>query len=141
MLEQLKLLFMLKLHKNIKGFSLVELIMTIVVISIVAIPVSLLLTEHIRSVVYSQDITVALNLARMEMEKVNNLSYASISSASYANYSGYAYDVTRTVTYAQGNAGSAESLKKIIVEVKKAGSATVITTLTTYLAKNVSFGL
>lgn len=132
---------MLKLHKNIKGFSLVELIMTIVVISIVAIPVSLLLTEHIRSVVYSQDITVALNLARMEMEKVNNLSYASISSASYANYSGYAYDVTRTVTYAQGNAGSAESLKKIIVEVKKAGSATVITTLTTYLAKNVSFGL
>ena len=132
---------MLKLHKNIKGFSLVELIMTIVVISIVAIPVSLLLTEHIRSVVYSQDITVALNLARMEMEKVNNLSYASISIASYANYSGYAYDVTRTVTYAQGNVGSAESLKKIIVEVKKAGSATVITTLTTYLAKNVSFGL
>ncbi len=120
-----------------KGFTLIELIMTIVVVGLIALPLELSLNAQINGTVQSGAYTTAINLARFEMEKVNNLAYASISSASLPNYNGYAYDVTRTVAYAQGNAGSTESLKQITVSVTQAGSATVLASLTTYIAKNV----
>lgn len=126
-------------HKT--GFTLIELIMTIVVVGIVSIPLSLLVSAHIRSVFNSADNTLARELARFEMEKVNNTSYASISSANTSNYEGYTFDITRTVTYAQGDASSTESLKKIVVDVKKSGSAAILVSLMTYIAKNVGYGL
>ena len=124
-----------------QGFTLIELIMTIVVVSICAIPLSLLVSQHITSVFQSEDYTMAINLARFEMEKVNNMTYANVVTTSLSNYQGYSYDITRTVSYAQGGAATAESLKKIQVDVKKAGSATVIVSFVTYIAKNVLYGL
>ncbi len=121
-----------------KGFTLIELIMTIVVVGLIALPLSLSLTAQVQGTVQSGAYTTAINLARFEMEKVNNLAYANISSASFSNYNGYAYNVTRTVTYAQGTASSTESLKQITVSVTQAGSATVLASLTTYIAKNVT---
>jgi prepilin-type N-terminal cleavage/methylation domain-containing protein len=126
-------------HKT--AFTLIELIMTIVVVGIVAVPLSLLLSQHIESTFQSEDLTIATNLSRFEMEKVNNLAYASIVNATFSNYEGYNYDVARTVTYAQGSDVSAESLKKITVEVRKSGSAAVLANITTYIARNVSYGL
>lgn len=130
-----------KLFRKKRSFTLIELIMAIVVVGIIALPISIILSKHVQSVFVSQDYTTALNLARLEMEQVLNTSYASINSASFNNYQGYAYNLNRTVTYAQGNAGSAESLKLIIISVTKAGSATVLVTLKTYIAKNVTLGL
>ena len=124
-----------------RGFTLVELIMTIVVVSAVAVPLSLLVGQHLESLVQSQDYTAAVNLARLEMEKVNNLSYGNIISASFSPYSGTNYDVTRTVTYAQGGAATPESMKKIVVEVKPAGGTDVLASLVTYLTKNVTYGI
>jgi prepilin-type N-terminal cleavage/methylation domain-containing protein len=122
------------------GFTLIELVMTIVVVSIVAIPLSLLVNQHLTSVSQSSAYSTAVNLARFEMEKVNNMNYANISSVTVPNYEGYNFDVTRTVAFVQGNAGSLESLKQIRVEVKNAGSSAVLFSLITYLAKNVSYG-
>lgn len=130
-----------KHHNHRRGFTLVELIMTIVVVSIVAVPLSLLISQHLESVVQSRDYTSAVNLARFEMEKVNNLSYNNVVSASFSPYPGYHYDVTRTVTYAQGGALTAESLKKIVVEVRPADGTDVLISLVTYLAKNVTYGI
>jgi len=126
-----------------KGFTLIELIMTIVVVGIIAVPLSLLLSQHIQGVFDSADYTLANNLARFEMEVVNNLVYTNITSANIYPYQGYDYTVTRTVTYAQGSASTAESLKKVVIDVKKSGSisATVLTSLVTYIAKNVGYGL
>lgn len=115
--------------------------MTIVVVGIVSIPLSLLVSQHIRSVFETSDDTLAFNLARFEMEKVNNTSYSSISSANTSNYEGYSYTVTRTVSYAYGSSSSDESVKKIQVDVKKSGSAVVLASLITYIAKNVSYGI
>ncbi len=115
--------------------------MTIVAAGIVAIPLSLLVSEHIRSVFKASDDTLAFNLAEFEMEKVNNTSYSSISSANTSNYEGYSYDVTRTVSYAYGTSGSSQSVKKIQVDVKKSGSAVVLASLITYIAKNVNYGI
>jgi len=115
--------------------------MAIIVVGVVAIPLSILIGEHIPAVFQSEDYAMALNLARYEIEVVNNLAYTSILDASYLNYQGYNYDVTRTVTYAQGSAVTAESMKKITVNVMKSGSAQTIVSLMTYVARNVSYGL
>ena len=128
-------------HRWSKGFTLIELVMTIVVVGIVAVPLSLLLSEHIRSLFQSEDYTMATNLARLDMEKVNNLAYANVATASSPNYNGYNCDIIRTVTYAQGTQLTPESLKQIRVDVRKTGSATVLVSLVTYLARNISYGL
>ena len=120
------------------GFTLIELIMTIVVVSIIAIPLSLLLSQHLESTFQSEDYTMAVNLGRFEMEKVNNLIYDSIVSQ---NSSMYNYDITRTVVYVKGDSTTPESLKQIRVEVRRAGSAAVLVNLVTYLARNVNYGV
>lgn len=123
------------------GFSLIELIMTIVVMSIVSVPLSLLIGAHLESVFVSEDEAMAQNLARFEMEKVNNMNYANVTSANFSNYQGYPYDLVRTVSYVQGNGATAESLKKITVDVTKSNGTNVIAGLITYLAKNVVYGI
>jgi len=115
--------------------------MAIVVVGIIALPISITLSKHVQSVFISQDYSMALNLARMDMEQVLNTAYASVNSASFSNYQGYAYDLSRTVTYAQGNAGTPESLKLVSISVTKAGSGTVLVTIKTYIAKNITLGL
>lgn len=125
------------------GLTLVELIMTIVVLGIVAIPISLFISRNTESVFYCEDLTIALNLARWEMEKINNTDYGKIAIGTFLSpdYPEYNYGVTRIVAYAQGDANSKESLKKITVEVKKTGDMNVLVSLVTYIAKNVSYGL
>ncbi|MDD5356300.1 MAG: type II secretion system protein [Candidatus Omnitrophica bacterium] len=130
-----------RLSRKKRAFTLIELIMAIVIVGIIALPVSITLSKHIQSVFVSQDYTVALNLARLDMEQVLATAYANINSASFNNYQGYNYNLVRTVAYAQGNPGSAESLKSIAISVTKAGSATALVTLKTYIAKNVTVGL
>ena len=124
-----------------KGFTLIELIMTIIVVGIIAIPLSMLITEHFASTLNSSEHTMTMHLARFEMEKVNNMDYASISNASISNYEGYSYDITRTVTFVQGDASSPESLKQVTVDVTQAGGSTVLFSLVTYVAKNMAYGI
>lgn len=131
-----------KSHLNTRGgFTLIELIMTIVVLGIVAVPFSLLLYEHVEAVFLSQDDIMALHLARYDIERMNKTAFDSIATATNSNYLGYPYTVTRTVTYAYGNSGSTEALKKIVVAVTKSGQSAVLASLTTYVVKNVQFGL
>jgi len=130
-----------KILNTRKSFTLVEFVMTIVVVAIIAIPLSLLVQEHLNSLLRSEDYTVAVNLARFEMENVKNLNYASIVSGSFPNYQGYSFDVIRTVTFAQGDGLSPESLKLVQVDVRRSGSVTVLFSLMTYIARNVSYGL
>ena len=124
-----------------RSSTLVELIMTIVVVGIVALPISVTLAKHVQSVFVSQDYTSALNLARFEMDKMLNTAYLGITSQAFSNYQGYAYDLTTTVTYAFGTALTAESVKLVSISVTKAGSATGLVTLKTYITKNVIWGL
>ncbi|MDD5691272.1 MAG: type II secretion system protein [Candidatus Omnitrophica bacterium] len=122
-----------------RAFTLIELIMTIVVISIVALPISVTMAKHVQSVFQSQDITMAINLARLDLEQVNNTPYNSIASANIPNYQGYGYDLVRTVYFINGSTYSQESTKKITVQVSKAGSATVLAKLVTYISKNIRY--
>lgn len=131
-------LIMRSLHHRQEGFTLIELIMTIVVLGIVAIPISITLSKHVQSVFTSQDLTMANNLARFDLEQMNNTAYTSIISGTPSNQ-GYPYDLTREVSYINGTGTSAESTKKIKVQVTKSGSTTVLVKLITYISKNIRY--
>jgi prepilin-type N-terminal cleavage/methylation domain-containing protein len=129
----------IKVPNSLLGFTLIELIMTIVVVSIVAIPISVTLSKHVQSVFASEDITMAINLARLDLEQMNNTAYASIVSATLNSYQGYNYNLTRTVTFVNGTSSSTESTVKVTDQVTKSGSATVLVSLTTYISKNIRY--
>lgn len=117
--------------------------MTIVVVGIVALPISVTLAKHVQSVFVSQDYNMALDLARFEMDKTLNTAYASLAIGTVVSnsYQGYDYDLTSTISYAYGTAVSAESVKLVVISVTKHGSATVLVTLKNYIAKNITWGL
>ena len=129
---------LMKKSQNKKGFTLIELIITIVIVGMIAIPLSLLLAEMVQSVETAGENNIAVNLARLEMEIVNNLDYDSITSRT-TTFGEYPYDVIRDVNeiYSSGD----EGLKEISVEVQKSGSEDVLVTFITYLAKNVNYGI
>jgi len=127
-----------KLFRKKNAFTLIELIMTMVVVGIVALPISITLVKHVQSVFVSQDYTVALNLARLEMEKILNTAYASVASATTNNYLGYAYDLSTSVTE---TVSGLQAYKIITVSVTKSGNATILITLKNYMVKNVTWGL
>ena len=129
------------IQRNKKGFSLIEMIMTIVIVTIVSIPLALLIGEHARSLVQSSDMVTALNLARLEMGKLENTAYANITTNTFILYEGYDYDVVRTVSFVQGNNSSTESLKRVVVEVMPTGTLKIEASLVTYFAKNIGYGV
>lgn len=122
-----------------KGFSLIELIMTIVVVGIIAIPLSLLISQYITSFSANEDLTYASQLARLELERTFSMAFGDINSASFSQYDGYAYDLDRNVSYQQGDDASEESLKRIEITLYPQGKTNILTKFTTYRAKNVSF--
>jgi prepilin-type N-terminal cleavage/methylation domain-containing protein len=123
------------------GFTLIELIMTIVLLGIVSLATGAFVTEQIRGVARSSEYTQALNLAQLELETVNHLAYANITNQTITNYESYPYDVVRTVTFNNGTDITAESLKKIVIEVRKTGTTQDLVNITTYIARNVALGL
>ena len=127
-------------RKKTRGFTLIELIMTVVLVGIVSVPLALLISSHVTGVTYSRAKSLAFNLARLDMEEVNNTAYAAIASANFVNYQGYNYNLSRTVTYAAGSGVSAESLKQITINVSASGGGSPLATLVTYIARNVSYG-
>jgi prepilin-type N-terminal cleavage/methylation domain-containing protein len=122
-----------------KGFTLIELIMTIVVVGIAALPISITLAKHVQSVFLSQDMTMATNLARFDLAQMNNTAYASVVSVTLNNYQGYPYTLTRTVSFINGTALTVESTIKVTAQVSSPGSAVVLAKLVTYISKNLRY--
>jgi len=130
------------------GLTLVELVLTVGLAGILGIPTGLLLSEHLRAAVTSRDSTVAMGLARAETEQLdslNNFFALPLGTVTIANYQGYPYNLTRTITCQAGNCTSGSSnsqgVKRIVVTVTKAGSTAPLARMTTYRTKHVLFGL
>ena len=124
-----------------KSFTLIELIMAIVILAIVMIPLGAISLEYMRGVVYAREMVIAEGLAKTEMARINNLSYADTTledgdDDTTPNYQGYAYDLRRTVSFVPG---WSNNLKQVRVRVYPTGTSEQLVELITYIA-NVSFG-
>ena len=108
------------LHKTKKAFTLTELIMIIVLVSVITAGSTAFIIQTISGAFVSQDITAALNLARMELEHLSNLEYnhadLGVGSDLIENYGGYGYDLLKEIEVVESGAGS-ENVKKISVSV------------------------
>lgn len=127
---------MIRKRRCANSFTLIELIITIVVLGIVMIPVGLMSMEYVRGIAYSHDLAVVEGLAKTEMAQINNLGYDNlpIIVSTFENYKGLPYDLERTVV----SAGS--DLKKAQVRVYPHGAPdNNLINLVTYVA-SVSFG-
>lgn len=126
-----------------KAFTLVELVMTIVLVGIISVPLSLFVVRIGNSVFQSHDHSLGMNLARLEMEKVYNTAYASLTAGTtnFSNYQGYSYNAARTVAYVFGADATAESLKLVTVTVTRPTDSQIVGKLMTQIAKNVAYGL
>lgn len=126
---------------HIKAFTLVEIVITITVVSVFIASMAFMFYQTVSGLVFSSDNIKVLNLARLEMSKINNLAYGDASLAdgynnTTTNYEGSAYDLNRTVNYI---AGTSSSLKKVEVTLYPTGTTDTLIVLATYAA-DVSFG-
>ena len=136
-----------------RGLTLVELVLTIALAGILGIPTGLLLGEHLFVALTSRDSTVATQLARYEMERLDSLNnffdpnLNVVPPVTISNYQGFPYDLTRTVTCLTSPATTCTSgalnnqgVKRIQVTVTKTGSAQPLSRLISYRTKHVFFG-
>ena len=133
-----------------KGFTLIELVITIVVIAVLSIPVSLMLTEYIYGLYYETGLTYAYQVLQLEMERIFNYYYGqNFKNLHEGTYSSsdiipvedpvsrdYPIDVEIVVAFEEGNLDSEESLKKIIIYAKNSNDGSVIVSAACLMAKN-----
>lgn len=129
------------MRKTDKGYSLIEALLLIVLVSIFILFVAKFFSEHTRALALADNLTQAMNLARLEMTKVDNLSFTDPTLAdgyntTTSNYEGYRLDLNRSVDIV---AGTNNNLKKVEVKVYESGTTTQLAKLAGYAA-NVSFG-
>lgn len=137
-----------------RALTLVELIITIVLAAIIGIPAGLILSEHLRGALRARDYTVAMSLARQEMERLDSLNttndfISSIISQPAAPVPGFP-SYTRAVTVICLALPGAEDctstdiatqgVKQITIVVTKTGPGDVLATLVSYRTKHVFFG-
>jgi len=117
-----------------EGVTLVELIMAMVILTAVSIPMGAMIGAQIQGMMASTDLTAAGNLARGQMEKLNNTAYASVATGSSTINS---YDLNWTVTTVPGDNGAER--KDITLTAKRAGTTTILVTLYGSIAKGVTY--
>ncbi len=145
----------------LKGLTLVELIISISLAGIIAIPVGILVSEHLNAAIRARDATIAMNLARYELERLDSLNdvchvdLTTPSTTTIISYQSLSYTLTRTVscqvTPIVGNCASNctspnpppsgnNGIKRIAITVTRNSSAEVLASVITYRTKFVRFG-
>lgn len=89
--------------KTPKGFTLIELIMSVIIISICIIPVAVMFQQAMHGSVEAKVLTVANALAEEKMEEILRLGYANVTnqSGTFTGFSDYSFQVT--VNYANSS--------------------------------------
>lgn len=125
-----------------RGWTLIELIVSMTVLAIVMIPVAFMSKEYIYGIQHSRQIAAAEGLAKTEMAKIDNLSYNDPSLADgYDNtvfdYEGCPFNLRRTVNYVDG---WGDDLKQVQVRVyPDSDAAHFLVHLITYVA-DIAYG-
>lgn len=153
-----------------RGWTLVELVITISLAGILGVPVGILLSRHLGSAIQARDASVAMSLARAEMERLDSLANGAdpdtvnfcttdlaLGTVGPTPVTGYPqYSLTRIVSCqtpssncacsCSGQCGTGSpttarnDVKHIEVRITKSGSTDQLATLVTYRTKYVLFG-
>ncbi len=149
-------------RSSIHALTLIELVVAIAVTAVLAIPLGRLLSEQLRGALGAHDSTVAMSLARHEMERLDSLNnfchpHLNVTAPTPPPVNGYwptypSYALTRTVIcqvpdctsqspgVCHNPANSRNGIKRIEVRVTRQGSPESLATLVTYRTKYVLFG-
>jgi len=124
-----------------RGFSLIEIIITILIIAIFVSVIASVFQEIVKGLGFSGDTVKALSLARLELSKVNNLKFTDSTLAdgynnTTSNYESSSYDLNRAVSIVPS---TSNNLKKVIVSVYSATTTNILAKLATYVA-DINFG-
>ena len=142
------------------GLTLVELVVTIVLTAIIGVPMGRMVAEQLRGALNARDSTIAMNLARLELERLDSLNDfchadLALTGGTTAPNPDPAFTVTRIVSCqtptsscacsCSGGCGGAPSnarndIKRIEIRVTKSGSGELGAAAVTYRTKYVSFG-
>ena len=118
-----------------KGVTLVELIMAMVLLAIVSLPMASMIGAQLKGMIASTDFTVAGNLARREMERLNNIPYASVTGPGSSVIG--SYTVNWTVATVTGGGGAER--KDITLTARRTGTTDISVTLYGSITKNVTY--
>ena len=124
-----------------RGFSLIEIIITILIIAIFISVIALVFQEIVKGLGFSGDTVKALSLARLELSKVNNLSFTDLTLAdgynnTTSNYESSSYDLNRLVSIVPS---TSNNLKKVTISIYPSATTSVLAKLITYVA-DIDFG-
>jgi prepilin-type N-terminal cleavage/methylation domain-containing protein len=123
-------------HRQVtsSGFTLIELVITIIIVAITSIPISLMLLQYMEGLFSEENLTYSSQLIRLETERITNYycgaKYDDLAAGTYTPDNiislsdfwdpagrDYPRKVEIEVTYEGGDANSDESLKRITVRV------------------------
>lgn len=138
-----------------RGITLIELILAIILTAVISIPAALLMTQTLRAAVQARDMMAGLSVARAELERLDALNdfftadlavscpAGTAVTTTLLNYNGMPYDVLRTVSCEAGNccdtATGSQGMKRLVVAVRRSGTAETVCRLATYRTKHVLF--
>ena len=121
-----------------RGFTLLEVITTIVIAAIVMIPIAFVLIEYARATVYAETLTQTTNLTRLEMAVIGNIDYGNLNSQTSANYAGSGFDLQRVVSYVSG---TSSRLKSAAVKLfPHLGTSAASDTMTYKIGMDIGYG-
>jgi len=153
-----------------RGLTLVELVITISLAGIIGVPAGIILSRQLDSALRARDASVAMSLARQEMERLDSLVDGSdpdtaffcttdltLGTSGPTPIAGYPrYSLTRIVSCQTPSSSCACScsgacgtglptnarndVKRIEVWITRSGSSEVLASLVTYRTKYVLFG-
>ena len=126
-----------------RGFTLIEVILSVVILAVVLTPFSLLVANVIRQNIYSQAQATAVSLAEGELDRITNMRFSAVDDEASVAFSApfLAYTRAAAVDYVNADAldtpvAGPTNYKRAQVSVNNAISGTI--TLTTLVANKTN---
>ena len=127
--------------KRLRGFTLMEITITIAVAAVLFTGVSSAVQALIGAAVQNRDYLIALNLAKRQMAVMNNSSYPAVASETALSADSAFTDFIPTQEVVSVATNGSESIREIRVRVRRGSSSgPVLVLLYTYRSSIVSFG-
>lgn len=117
---------MSKLRYN--GFTYIEVLIALVIFGVIAVPVWTLLSSSLANLPASREEMTAANIARLELEKLNNVHFINLTSqARISNYAGSGLDLERQITEEQN-----QLRKLVLIDIFRLGTNQKVLELRTF---------